>query len=212
VDASGELQRIYGMTGSAWTRVRPAGDLEHLQAGFYTSFARRISSHPLELIFTVLAAVEGSGRADVLSFLFGGLAARPGRVPVLPPSCPPTRRVAWLAIALSAPVPSGRDQEAAATSSTGEHGAGFALLAAWAGVRGTRRDVLFCLLTLTCKEDQVYTVAVVAILMSAYGARTSRNTGASCCTSRRVVSHRTASPAAFRTRLHGLRLLQVAIR
>src|SRR5256886_15094435 len=47
----------------------------------------------------------------------------------------------------------------------------FALLAAWAGIRGHRVAMwVLCVLTLMCKEDQVYTVGVIAIVMSAYGA------------------------------------------
>jgi hypothetical protein len=47
----------------------------------------------------------------------------------------------------------------------------FALLAAWAGIRGHRKAMwALCLLVLSCKEDQVYTVAVVGILMRSYGA------------------------------------------
>jgi hypothetical protein len=47
----------------------------------------------------------------------------------------------------------------------------FALLAAWAGVRGHRVAMwALCLLVLTCKEDQVYTVGVIGLLMAAHGA------------------------------------------
>jgi len=46
-----------------------------------------------------------------------------------------------------------------------------ALLAAWAGIRGHRVAMwILCVLVLTCKEDQVYTVGVIALLMRAYGA------------------------------------------
>jgi hypothetical protein len=47
----------------------------------------------------------------------------------------------------------------------------FALLAAWAGIRGHRVAMwALCLLVLSCKEDQVYTVGVVGLLMRSYGA------------------------------------------
>ena len=75
--------------------------------------------------------------------------------------------------ALSAPIPFwAATQEAARDFFHPENMAlTFALLAAWAGIRG-RRVLMwsFCLLTLTCKEDQVYTVGVVGLVMSAYGA------------------------------------------
>jgi Predicted membrane protein len=46
-----------------------------------------------------------------------------------------------------------------------------ALLAAWAGIRGHRLAMwVLCLLVLACKEDQVYTVGVIGILMAAHGA------------------------------------------
>src|SRR5207244_9777130 len=46
-----------------------------------------------------------------------------------------------------------------------------ALLAAWAVIRGHRVAIwVLCLLVLTCKEDQVYTVGVVGLLMGVYGA------------------------------------------
>src|SRR5260370_13891472 len=46
-----------------------------------------------------------------------------------------------------------------------------ALLAAWAGIRGHRVAMwVLCLLVLACKEDQVYTVGVIGLLMRVYGA------------------------------------------
>ena len=46
-----------------------------------------------------------------------------------------------------------------------------ALLAGWAGLRGRRVAMWsLCILTLSCKEDQVYTIGVLALLMRAYGA------------------------------------------
>src|SRR2546426_11928589 len=57
----GELQRIYGMTGSAWDLAYDQQVIWNISQGqgFYTSFARAnfLGIH-LELIFTVLAAVE----------------------------------------------------------------------------------------------------------------------------------------------------------
>src|SRR5260370_4929880 len=46
-----------------------------------------------------------------------------------------------------------------------------ALLAAWAGIRGHRVAMwALCVLVLACKEDQVYTVGVIGLLMRVYGA------------------------------------------
>ena len=176
----GELQRIYGMTGSAWDLAYDQQVIWNISQGqgFYTSFARAnfLGIH-LELIFTVLAAVERFWPSPTVLLIFSsaGLAATAPAAYLFFRALLPADRAAspWLAIALSAPVPFwAATQEAARDFFHPENMAlAFALLAAWAGVRGHRVAMwLFCLLTLTCKEDQVYTVGVVAILMSAYGA------------------------------------------
>src|SRR5207244_1394031 len=47
----------------------------------------------------------------------------------------------------------------------------FALLAAWAGIRCHRVAMwALCVLTLTCKEDQIYTVGVLSVVMRVHGA------------------------------------------
>src|SRR5438477_400538 len=83
------------------------------------------------------------------------------------------RESPWLAVALSAPVPFwAAIQESARDFFHPENMAlPFALLAAWAGIRG-RRGLMwtFCVLDLACKEDQVYTVGVIALLMCVYAA------------------------------------------
>ena len=79
----------------------------------------------------------------------------------------------WLAVALSAPIPFwAAIQEAARDFFHPENMAlALALLAAWAGIRGHRVAMwVLCVLVLTCKEDQVYTVGVIGLLMGAYGA------------------------------------------
>ena len=79
----------------------------------------------------------------------------------------------WLAMALSVPVPFwAAIQETARDFFHPENLAlPFALIAAWAGIRGHRVAMwIFCLLVLTCKEDQVYTVGVIGLLMANYGA------------------------------------------
>jgi uncharacterized membrane protein len=176
----GNLQRLYGMTGSAW-------DLAHSQQviwnistgeGFYTSFQRTnfLGIH-FELIFVILAAVERlwPNPAVLLIFAAAGLAATAPAAYLFFRAMLPADRAEspWLAIALSAPIPFwAATQEAARDFFHPENIAlTFALLAAWAGIRG-RRVLMwsFCVLTLTCKEDQVYTVGVVGLLMAAYGA------------------------------------------
>src|SRR5256712_1746912 len=176
----GELQRIYGMTGSAWDLACAQQVIWNISQGqgFYTSFARAISlGIPLELIFPVLAAVERFWPSPTVLLIFSsaGLAATPPAAYLFFRALLPADRAAspWLGVALSAPVPFwAATQEAAGDFFHPENMAlAFALLAAWAGVRGHRVAMwLFCLLTLSCKEDQVYTVGVVAILMSTYGA------------------------------------------
>src|SRR5207247_9918746 len=79
----------------------------------------------------------------------------------------------WLAVALAAPIPFwAAIQEAAGDFFHPENMAlALALLAGWAGLRGRRVAMWsLCILTLSCKEDQVYTIGVLALLMRAYGA------------------------------------------
>jgi uncharacterized membrane protein len=176
----GALQRAYGMSAEAW-------DLAYDQQviwsiiqgqGFYSSFARGnfLGIH-LELIFVVLAAVEKLWASPIVLLIFSsaGLAAIAPAAYLFFRAILPDDRAAspWLAIALSAPIPFwAAIQEAARDFFHPENLAlAFALLAAWAGIRGHRIAMwALCLLTLTCKEDQVYTVGVIAILMRSYGA------------------------------------------
>jgi len=79
----------------------------------------------------------------------------------------------WLAMALAAPIPFWSAIQGAASDffHPENMALAFAMLAAWAGIRGHRIAMwALCILTLSCKEDQVYTVTVVAILMKVYGA------------------------------------------
>ncbi|HVH63964.1 MAG TPA: DUF2079 domain-containing protein [Candidatus Dormibacteraeota bacterium] len=176
----GDLQRIYGMTGVAWDFAYDQQVIWNISQGhgFYSSFARAnfLGIH-FELIFVALAAIEKfwPNPAVLLIFSSAGLAATAPAAYLFLRAILPADRVAspWLAIALSAPIPFwAATQEAARDFFHPENMAlAFALIAAWAGIRGHRVVMwLFCLLTLTCKEDQVYTVAVIAILMSVHGA------------------------------------------
>ncbi len=176
----GELQRLYGMTGSAWDFAYDQQVIWNITQGqgFYSSFARAnfLGIH-LELIFGVIAAVEKIWPSPIVLLIFSsaGLAATAPAAylflrALLPADRPESK---WVAVALSAPIPFWfAIQEAARDFFHPENMAlTFALLAAWAGIRGHRVAMwCLCILTLTCKEDQVYTVGVLGILMSAYGA------------------------------------------
>ena len=176
----GELLRIYGMTGSAWDLAYDQQVIWNVSVGqgFYSSFARAnfLGIH-FELIFVVLAAVEKlwANPAVLLIFSSAGLAATAPAAYLFFRSLLPADRPEspWLAVALSVPIPFwAAIQEAARDFFHPENMAlALALLAAWAGIRGHRVAMwILCVLVLTCKEDQVYTVGVIGLLMSAYGA------------------------------------------
>ena len=176
----GELQRLYGLTGSAWDLAYDQQVIWNISAGhgFYSSFARAdfLGIH-FEPIFVVLAAVEKiwPNPAVLIIFSSAGLAATaPAAYLFFRALLPADRRESpWLAVALSAPIPFwAAIQEAARDFFHPENMAlALALLAAWAGIRGHRVAMwVLCLLVLTCKEDQVYTVGVIGLLMRVYGA------------------------------------------
>ena len=125
----------------------------------------------------VLAAVEKFWPSPTVLLIFsaaGLAAAAPAAYlffrAILPADRPESP---WLAVALSAPIPFwAATQEAARDFFHPENMAlAFALLGAWAGIRGHRVAMwALCVLTLTCKEDQVYTVGVLSIVMRVHGA------------------------------------------
>jgi uncharacterized membrane protein len=175
-----ELQRIYGMTGSAWDLAYDQQVIWNVSVGqgFYSSFARAnfLGIH-FELIFVVLAAVEKlwADPAVLLIFSSAGLAATAPAAYLFFKAILPAERAesSWLALALALPIPFWAAlQEAARDFFHPENMAvAFALLAAWAGIRGHRLAMwILCVLVLMCKEDQVYTVGVIGLLMAAYGA------------------------------------------
>ncbi|HEY8855378.1 MAG TPA: DUF2079 domain-containing protein, partial [Candidatus Dormibacteraeota bacterium] len=175
-----DLQRLYGMTSSAWDLAYDQQVIWNVSVGqgFYSSFARAnfLGIH-FELIFVVLAAVERfwASPAVLLIFSSAGLAATaPAAYLFLRAILPADRSESqWLALALALPIPFWASiQEAARDFFHPENMAlALALLAAWAGIRGHRVAMwVLCVLVLTCKEDQVYTVAVTGLLMAAYGA------------------------------------------
>ena len=175
-----DLQRLYGMTSSAWDLAYDQQVIWNVSVGqgFYSSFARAnfLGIH-FELIFVVLAAVERfwASPAVLLIFSSAGLAATaPAAYLFLRAILPADRSESqWLALALALPIPFWASiQEAARDFFHPENMAlALALLAAWAGIRGHRVAMwVLCVLVLTCKEDQVYTVGVIGLLMAAYGA------------------------------------------
>lgn len=175
-----ELQRAYGMTALAWDLAydqQVVWSITHGH-GFYSSFARAnfLGIH-LEPMLLAPAAVETFWPSPIVLLIFGaaGLAATGPAAFVFFRAVLPAERPAspWLALALATPIPFwAATQEAASDFFHPENMAlALALLAGWAGVRGYRGAMwALCLLTLACKEDQVYTVGVLALLMRSYGA------------------------------------------
>ena len=176
----GLLQRMYGLTSDAWDLAYDQQVIWGITQGdwFYSSFARAnfLGIH-LELIFLPIAAIEKLWPSPIVLAIVsaaGLAAAAPAAYLFFRAMLPADRREsAWLAVALAAPVPFWvAIQEAARDFFHPENLAlAFALVAAYAGLRGKRVLMWsFILLDLACKEDQVYTVAVVALLMRTYGA------------------------------------------
>jgi len=175
-----ELMRMYGMTSPAWDLAYDQQIVWNISVGqgFYSSFARAnfLGIH-FEPILVVLAAVEKfwASPAVLLIFASAGLAAiAPAAYLFFRALLPADRSESpWVAVALSAPIPFwAATQEAAVDFFHPENLAlPLALVAAWAGMRGHRRAMwILCLLVLTCKEDQVYTVGIIGLLMRSYGA------------------------------------------
>jgi uncharacterized membrane protein len=174
------LQRMNGMASPAWDFAYDQQVVYNFSVGhgFYSSFARAdfLGIH-FELILAVVGAVERLWPNPEVLLIFSsiGLAATApaGYLlfrALLPADRPESR---WLAIGLATPIPFwAAIQEAARDFFHPENMAlALAMLAAWAGIRGHRLFMwALCLLVLTCKEDQVYTVGVIGLLMAAYGA------------------------------------------
>jgi len=175
-----ELVRLYGMTASAWDVAINQHVIWNISVGQgpYTSFQRtNFFGIHFEMIFVVLAAVEKVWADPVVTMVFSaaGLAATAPAAYLFFRAMLPAGRAEspWLAMALSVPVPFwAAIQETSRDFFHPENLAlPLALLAAWAGIRGHRVAMwILCLLVLTCKEDQVYTVGVIGLLMAAYGA------------------------------------------
>jgi uncharacterized membrane protein len=173
-----DLLRLYNLTASAWDLAYDQQVIWNVSQGhgFYTSFANAnfLGIH-FEPIFLVPALLEKFWpRPEVLLVLAtAGLAlAAPAAYLMFRALLPPSRRAGWLAAALALPLPFWASiQEAARDDFHPENMAlAFGLLTAWAGLRGKRRTMwLMALLTLMCKEDQVYTVFVAGFLVAFRG-------------------------------------------
>ena len=174
------LLRLYGMTAPSWDLGYDQQVIWDISVGqgFYSSYARAnfLGVH-FELILVVLAAVEKlwANPAVLLIFSSAGLAATAPAAYLFFRSLLPDDRPEspWLAVALSAPIPFwAAIQEAARDFFHPENMAlALAMLAGWAGIRGHRVAMwALCALVLCCKEDQVYTIGVLALLMRSYGA------------------------------------------
>jgi uncharacterized membrane protein len=174
------IQRAYGMASPAWDFAYDQQVVYNTWhgLGFYSSFARAnfLGIH-FELILWALGAVEWlwPNPTVLLIFSAAGLAATaPAGYLLFRALLPENRADArWLAVCLTAPIPFwAATQEAVRDFFHPENMAlALAMLAAWAGIRGHRAVMwLLCLLVLLCKEDQVYTVAVIGLVMRSFGA------------------------------------------
>jgi len=174
------VQRLNGMASPAWDFAYDQQVVYNTWhgLGFYSSFARAnfLGIH-FELILFALGAVEKlwPNPTVLLIFSSAGLAATAPAAYVLFRALLPADRedARWLAACIAAPMPFwAATQEAARDFFHPENMAlALALLAAWAGIRGHRLLMwALCLLVLTCKEDQVYTVGVIGLLMRSFGA------------------------------------------
>src|SRR5712692_12121666 len=108
----GELQRLYGMTGSAWDFAYDQQVIWNITQGqgFYSSFARAnfLGIH-FELIFVLLAAVEKFWPSPIVLLIFSsaGLAATAPAGYLFFRAILPADRAGspWLAVALSSTIP-----------------------------------------------------------------------------------------------------------
>ena len=174
-----ELQRMYGMTSPAWDLAYDQQVIWNFTQGrgFYSSYANAdfLGIH-FELIFVAIGVIEKLWPSPVvlLAISASGLASTaPAAYLFFRTMLPEGRISPWLAAALSSTLPFwAATQEAARDFFHPETMAlTFALLAAWAGARGHRKTMwAFALLTLTCKEDQVYTIGVLGLFVLFHGA------------------------------------------
>lgn len=163
-----DLQRLYGLTVEGtdlaayqhvvWSIAR--GDWMHLELILFPIAGIELL-WPSPIVLAILSAAGLAAAGPTAYLLFRAL---------LPAE---RRESALLAVGLATPIPFwAATQQAARDSFHPENLAlAFALVAAWAGLRG-RRSLLwtFLLLDLACGTDQAYTVIVLALLLRFYGA------------------------------------------
>lgn len=170
---------MYGMTSPAWDLAYDQQVIWNFTQGhgFYSSYANAdfLGIH-FELIFVAIGAIEKLWPHPVvlIAISAAGLASTAPAAYLFFRAMLPERPISsWLAVALSSTLPFwAATQEAARDFFHPETMAlTFALLAAWAGARGYRKTMwAFAVLTLTCKEDQVYTIGVLGLFVLYHGA------------------------------------------
>ena len=176
---STQLRLMNSLSAPAWDLAYDHNVIWNTAQGrwFETSFATRnfLGIH-FEPIMALIAAVERFWPHPAALLIFGaaGLAAAgPAAYLMIGALLPERPGVRWLAAALGVPLPYWvAVQEAAGDQFHPENLAlALALFAAWAGIRGHRKLMWACaVLVLCCKEDQVYTLATLGLLVISRGA------------------------------------------
>lgn len=167
----GQLQRMYGMTGDAELATYQQTVWEITQAHLLRANVL------LQPILLPIAAVERLWPSPIVLAIVssaGLAAAGPAAYLFLRAILQEERRESvWLAVALAAPIAFwAATQEAAhLLFDPMDLALTFALVAAWAALRGRRSWMwAFVVLDLACGKDQAYTVLVLALLMRSHGA------------------------------------------
>jgi uncharacterized membrane protein len=176
---STQLRLLNSMGAPAWDLAYDHNVIWNTAQGrpFETSFATRnfLGIH-FEPIMALVAVVERfwPHPAALLIFAAAGLAAAgPAAYLMIGALLPERPGVRWLAAALGVPLPFwAAIQEAAGDQFHPENLAlALALFAGWAAIRGHRKLMwASALLVLCCKEDQVYTVGTLGLLVISRGA------------------------------------------
>jgi hypothetical protein len=171
----GMLQRMYGMTGDAWDLTFYQQLVWAISQGDW--WAPGFLTRNVELLLLPIAAIEKLWPSPSLLAMLSaaGLAAAGPAAYLFFRALLPAERsgAAWLAVALTAPVPFWAATQQAASNffHPDEAALAFALVAGWAGLRGRRAWMWsFILLDLACSEDQFYSTLVLALLLRVYGA------------------------------------------
>ena len=177
---------MYGMTSPAWDLAYDQQVIWNFANGhnFYSSYANTnfLGIH-FEVVFALIGVIEKVWpHPDLLLIISAaGLATTaPAAYLFFRAMLPAHRASPWLAVSLASTIPFWEAiQEAARDFFHPETVAlTFALVAAWAAVRGHRKTMwAFALLVLTCKEDQVYTVGVLGLFVLFHGAAGLRRHG-----------------------------------